>query len=185
MDMDKDFYNIVSEVDKRAQNVVKLLKEYSLVVSTAESCSGGLLAAALTGVAGASEVFNFGACTYSNGAKEKYLNVKNQTLKDFGAVSKETSLEMARGACAAGNAGLGLAITGIAGPGGGTAEKPVGTVYIAAACGAKTECKRLSVSTDRILPELERQYIRYYSVNETLKLAEVFLAENDLNCFAH
>ncbi|MGB5453862.1 MAG: CinA family protein [Sedimenticolaceae bacterium] len=100
-------------------------------LSCAESCTGGGVAAALTDVAGSSAWFDRGFVTYSNRAKREMLGVSAETLERFGAVSRETVLEMVAGALAASAAQLSVAVTGIAGPGGGTREKPVGTVWIA------------------------------------------------------
>jgi nicotinamide-nucleotide amidase len=97
----------------------------------AESCTGGGIAAALTDVAGSSAWFDRGFVTYSNQAKQEMLGVALDTLEQFGAVSRETAIEMARGALMYSDAQLSVAVTGIAGPDGGTAEKPVGTVWIA------------------------------------------------------
>ena len=108
----------------------ELLKMDELTVTTAESCTGGLVAARLVDVPGVSEVFKQGFITYSNKAKRKLLNVKKTTLKEFGAVSEKTAREMAKGAILASGADAAIATTGIAGPDGGTEEKPVGLVYI-------------------------------------------------------
>jgi len=115
---------------KDAETVVNLLNEKKLTISAAESCTGGLLSAAITEVSGASSVLNAGIVTYSNDAKQKYLGVKSDTLQKYGAVSKYTALEMSDGIRKANNADIGVGITGIAGPTGGTADKPVGLVYI-------------------------------------------------------
>lgn len=111
--------------------VVRLLDKYELTVTTAESCTGGLVAARIIDVPGASDVFREGFITYSNKAKRKTLDVSKGTLKKYGAVSKQTAKEMATGAIFAADADVSLAVTGIAGPDGGTEEKPVGLVYIA------------------------------------------------------
>ncbi len=111
--------------------VVKLLKKHDLTVATAESCTGGLLTGRLVNVPGVSGLLNEGIITYSNEAKMKYLGVKAETLRDYGAVSEQTAREMATGVAAASGASTSIAITGIAGPEGGTPEKPVGLVYIA------------------------------------------------------
>ena len=111
--------------------VVKLLKKYELTVTTAESCTGGMLAARLVNVPGVSDVFREGFITYSNKAKRKILDVNKATLKKYGAVSEQTAKEMAKGGVFATDADICIAITGIAGPDGGTPEKPVGLVYIA------------------------------------------------------
>ncbi len=110
--------------------VVHLLAKYGLTLTTAESCTGGLLAGRIVDVPGASEVFREGFITYSNKAKRKYLDVNKATLKKYGAVSKETAREMATGGVFATDADTCVAVTGIAGPDGGTEEKPVGLVYI-------------------------------------------------------
>ena len=110
--------------------VVELLKQKNFTVTTAESCTAGKLAGRIMNVAGASEVYNEGYITYANAAKEKLLGVKHETLETFGAVSEETAKEMAMGAAKEAGADAALSVTGIAGPGGGTPEKPVGLVYI-------------------------------------------------------
>lgn len=111
--------------------IVKMLKAQSYTLTTAESCTGGLLAGRIVNVPKASEVFHEGFITYSDDAKKKYLGVKEDTLQRFGAVSKETAAEMARGAAESSGSDIAIAITGIAGPDGGTPEKPIGLVYIA------------------------------------------------------
>lgn len=95
---------------------------------TAESCTGGMIASAMTDLAGSSDVFERGLITYSNEAKQELLNVKAETLQEFGAVSEETAAEMAAGALSNSHADIAVSVTGIAGPGGGSDEKPVGTV---------------------------------------------------------
>ena len=110
--------------------VVEKLIEKKATVSTAESCTGGLVAATLVNVAGVSSAFCEGYITYSNDAKEKLLGVSKETLKKYGAVSSETAYEMAYGCAKAANSDYAVVTTGIAGPDGGTAEKPVGLVYI-------------------------------------------------------
>lgn len=110
--------------------VLELLKQKNFTVTTAESCTAGKLAGRIMNVAGASEVYNEGYITYANAAKEKLLGVKHETLETFGAVSEETAREMAMGAAKEAGADAALSVTGIAGPGGGTPEKPVGLVYI-------------------------------------------------------
>jgi len=113
------------------EEVVELLKENNLKVSFAESCTGGLVAARLVNVAGASEVFKSSVVTYSNKSKRKLLGVNKCTLKVFGAVSSQTAMEMAIGALRYMSADVSVSVTGIAGPGGGSEKKPVGLVYIA------------------------------------------------------
>ena len=121
----------VKEEETLEMAVVRLLKKHELTVTTAESCTGGLLAGRIVNVPGASQVFREGFITYSNKAKRKVLDVSKSTLKKYGAVSKETPREMAAGGAFAADADICIAITGLAGPDGGTEEKPVGLVYMA------------------------------------------------------
>ena len=121
------------EVLDLALQLINETRGANLQLVTGESCTGGLIAGALTAVPGASDVFTTGIVTYSNNAKMKFLNVSRATLDQHGAVSQATAREMALGALSAADAGLALAVTGIAGPGGGGVEKPVGLVFISAA----------------------------------------------------
>ena len=116
-----------------ATAVLDACRARKLTVATAESCTGGLVAGALTEIAGSSDVVDRGFVTYSNEAKQQMLGVSSGTLDKFGAVSRQTAEEMARGALGRGGADLVVAITGIAGPGGGSKDKPVGLVHFAAA----------------------------------------------------
>ena len=129
--------------------VVNLLEKYQIRLTTAESCTGGLLSGRIINVAGASSVFDEGFITYSNEAKEKYLGVKKETLDQFGAVSKEAAVQMALGAAKNTGKDAGLSVTGIAGPDGGTKEKPVGLVYIACCVNDKVEVKEFIFNGDR------------------------------------
>jgi nicotinamide-nucleotide amidase len=116
-----------------ATAVLDACRARKLKVATAESCTGGLVAGALTEIAGSSDVVDRGFVTYSNEAKQQMLGVASETLRDHGAVSRQTAEEMARGAIAHSNAQIAVAITGVAGPSGGSADKPVGLVHFAAA----------------------------------------------------
>ena len=113
-----------------AEEVVKLLKGKKMTVTTVESCTGGLLSGTLVDVAGVSEVLNQAYVTYANEAKQSLAGVQKATLDAFGAVSEQTAREMAEGGAKAAKADAALAVTGIAGPDGGSEEKPVGLVYI-------------------------------------------------------
>ncbi|KUO52253.1 MAG: damage-inducible protein CinA [Desulfitibacter sp. BRH_c19] len=115
---------------KNLESLVKQLKGNNIKVAVAESCTGGLLAAELTSIPGSSEFFEIGLITYSNEAKINLLGVKNSTIQQYGAVSENTAKEMALRIRDIANAHIGIAITGIAGPGGGSKDKPVGLVYI-------------------------------------------------------
>lgn len=127
-------------------SVGELLKKKKLTVSTAESCTGGSIAARLTSIAGSSEYFNGGIVAYSNEVKMNILHVSRQTLEKHGAVSEETVVEMVKGAMKALKTDCAVATSGIAGPGGGTPEKPVGTVWIAA--GYKNEIRTYRQESD-------------------------------------
>lgn len=116
-----------------AREVLDFCRAKGLTVTTAESCTGGLVAAALTSIAGSSAVVDRGFVTYSNDAKETMLGVPRDTIARFGAVSEQTARAMATGALAHSPADLAVAVTGVAGPGGGTFEKPVGLVHFACA----------------------------------------------------
>lgn len=132
-----------------AQSVINILKEKNLTLSTAESCTGGMIGELITSVSGASEVFGFGFITYANEAKEKILGVKHETLEKFGAVSEETAREMALGTKRVSQSDISVSVTGIAGPTGGTKEKPVGLVYTAICFNDKVEVFKLLLKGDR------------------------------------
>ena len=114
---------------KLAAALVEELTESGKAVATAESCTGGWVAKAITDVAGSSAVFSYGIVSYSNGAKESIIGVQNQTLEDHGAVSSEVVEEMAKGTLRLSGADIAVAVSGVAGPDGGTKEKPVGMVW--------------------------------------------------------
>lgn len=135
--------------------LVRLLKERNMTVSTAESCTGGLIAGAIINASGASDVLNESYVTYANEAKERLAGVRHETLERFGAVSEETAREMAAGAARAAGSSVGLSSTGIAGPGGGTAEKPVGLVYIGCSVDGVTEVRELHLHGNRMENRLQ------------------------------
>lgn len=126
------------DVESLEELVVGELAAQGKTLATAESCTGGLLSKRITDVAGASAVFHMGVVTYANQAKEDLLGVSHETLERWGAVSSQTAREMAQGIVRRSQADLGIGITGIAGPDGGTAEKPVGLIYIALSDGERT-----------------------------------------------
>jgi len=121
----------MSEIEHFATQLGARLKQAGLYLVTAESCTGGWLSQAVTSVPGSSEWFERGFVTYSNLAKQDLLTVKAATIATYGAVSEQTALEMVKGALAQSQAQVAVAITGVAGPGGGSPDKPVGTVWIA------------------------------------------------------
>ena len=138
----KKFNDILNEnninEDELQTLAVNALIKLNKKVSTAESCTGGLVSKRITEVSGSSAVFECGVCSYSNRIKNKILGVKNDTLKSVGAVSPETAAQMAEGVKILSDADFGISTTGIAGPTGGTPEKPVGLVYMAVSDGNET-----------------------------------------------
>jgi PncC family amidohydrolase len=140
----------------------EILLNKNLTISTAESCTGGLLSGKIINYPGISSSFLEGAVTYSNSSKMKRLNVKNSTLESFGAVSSETAAEMAEGIARTAGADIGISTTGIAGPEGGTAEKPVGLVYIGLYIKGIVKTKELRLAGSR-------ENIRNKTVEEALK----------------
>ncbi len=151
--------------------VVDLLLANRLTVTTAESCTGGLLSARLINVPGVSEVFKSGQVTYSNKAKHKLLGVKKPSLDKYGAVSENVAKQMAKGAAVSSKADVAVAITGIAGPDGGTAQKPVGLVYIACSVCGKMKIKEYHFSGSR-------SKIRENSVTAALTLMRQSILEH-------
>ena len=152
------------------EKLVRILRERGLTVTTAESCTGGMIAGRIVDVPGASYVLNQGLVTYSNEAKMRLLGVRKETLDAFGAVSPQTAEEMAAGALVSASADIALSSTGIAGPDGGTPEKPVGLVYLGCACGGKIYVKENRFTGSRA-------EIREASVKESIKLALSVLEE--------
>ncbi len=143
--------------------LVEKLKEKGLTLSTAESCTGGLVAKRIVDISGCSEVFYGGAVTYANSAKENIVGVRHATLEAHGAVSEETAAEMARGARLAFGTDIGVSTTGIAGPGGGTPEKPVGTIYVGVSTSDGERVKKLALSSQR-----DRDYLRHVTASNAL-----------------
>ncbi|TCQ78341.1 nicotinamide-nucleotide amidase [Ochrobactrum sp. BH3] len=119
--------------EAQAIDVLSTCRKHGIMIATAESCTGGLIAGALTDIAGSSDVVDRGFVTYSNEAKNEMIGVPLALINSNGAVSKEVAIAMAEGALAHSRAGISIAVTGIAGPSGGSAEKPVGLVHIASA----------------------------------------------------
>ena len=152
------------EIGKLAQKLVKECDKQERIVATAESCTGGMLSSYITSISGSSNIFDRGFITYSNEAKIKIINVKKKTIDQFGAVSKETAIEMAEGTIKNSLASLAISITGVAGPGGGTSVNPVGTVYIASIIDDKKDVRKFN------FPDQGRDFIRQASVYEALKL---------------
>ena len=155
-------------IEVAAKRVLILCRAAKLKIATAESCTGGLVIAALTEIAGSSDVVDRGFVTYSNAAKQRMLGVTSLTLDQNGAVSRETAEEMAQGAVANSDAHLAVAITGIAGPGGATPGKPVGLVHFAAAA----RDGRL-IHREKRYGKIGRRRVRLKSVLEALAMLEL------------
>ncbi len=149
--------------------VVELLAKNKLKVTFAESCTGGLLAARLVNVPGASEIFKSSVVTYSNKAKRKLLGVNKCTLKVFGAVSAQTATEMAIGAMRRLGAEVAVSVTGIAGPGGGTEKKPVGLVYIACNVLGNVTVKECHFTGERLDVRIASVEAALYLIKECLE----------------
>lgn len=162
---------IYGEGDTSLDEVVsKILVEKNLKIAVAESCTGGMVSASLINYPGISSVFMEGLITYSNEAKMERLGVKKETLDKFGAVSEETAIEMAQGVCKKFNTNVGVSTTGVAGPGGGTDEKPIGLVYIGVCINGKTKVKKLNLSGNRFK-------VRQRAAKEALNELRILLLE--------
>ena len=149
--------------------IVKLLTKKKLTVSFAESCTGGLLASSITSISGSSKVFNMGLVTYSDNAKVKLLKVPKKTISKFGAVSYETCISMVKSLSKISKSNISISITGIAGPNGGTKEKPVGLVYIGLKKGSKIIIRK------NLFKNKKRISIQKKTVNETLKIIKTMI----------
>lgn len=154
--------------------LVEKLKAAHKTVAFAESCTGGLIAKRMTDVPGASEVFGFGFVTYANEAKMKLLGVSPETLEAHGAVSPETACEMARGAKRVSGADIAVSVTGIAGPTGGTPEKPVGLVYMGVASDSGVQTHKLMLGGHA---SSDRAFIRTLTANHAFKAVLDLLAD--------
>jgi len=154
---------------KNIKKIISLLKKKKITLSVAESCTGGMFAQVLTNVSGASRIFKFGIITYSNQSKIKYLKVPSAIINKYGAVSKQCCRSMVGNLSKISKAKLNIAITGIAGPKGGSKLKPVGLVYIGIKRGNKTEVN------EYLFKNKNRENIRINSVKKTLELIKSFI----------
>ena len=155
-------------IREAAERVLAECRDRGLTVATAESCTGGLVAGALTEIPGSSDVVDRGFVTYSDTAKEAMLGVSSAILGRYGAVSRETAEAMAQGALANSSAAISVAITGVAGPGGGSADKPVGLVHFAAAARDGRRIHR-----EKRYGDIGRGPVRMESVAEALAMIEL------------
>lgn len=151
------------------QRVVELLKEKNLTLATAESCTAGYIPKRITDIAGASAVFSFGAITYSNEAKNKFLGVRQETLDAYGAVSEQTATEMAAGIRRVTGADIGISVTGIAGPGSDGTNKPVGLCFIAIDAENYNVCEKIETGKN------DREYNRYVTASRALNLVRIYI----------
>lgn len=158
------------ELKAEAAALVADMARAGVCCATAESCTGGLIAGVLTSVPGSSAVFDRGFVTYSNASKVEMLGVSAKTLGDHGAVSQATAIEMAQGARKAAGVVISVAVTGVAGPGGGTATKPVGLVHLACAHGAGV------ITAELNLGDIGRDEVRNQTVRSALRLLSEALA---------
>ena len=149
---------------KISKKVVDLLRKKKLKISFAESCTGGLLASSITSVSGSSKIFSLGLVTYSNQAKIKILRVPKRIILKYGAVSRETCLSMVENLSKISMTNISMSITGVAGPKGGTNEKPVGLVFIGIKKGSKTLIKKY------LFKNKKRNLIQKATVNKALNL---------------
>ena len=154
-----------------------LLLRKNITVATAESCTGGNIAAEFVSYPGISSVFLAGLVTYANSAKEKYVGVPESVLSEYGAVSEQTARLMAKGIREAAHSDIGISVTGIAGPTGGTEQKQVGTVYVGLCTDKKCEARLVFTDPNDAGEENVREYIRKSTVLEALKWAERELTE--------
>jgi nicotinamide-nucleotide amidase len=162
----------MEDVEFAASAVLDACRARGWTLATAESCTGGLVAGALTEIAGSSDVVDRGFVTYSNEAKQQMLGVPAATLRDYGAVSRQTAEAMARGALSKSKVDLAVAITGIAGPGGGSADKPVGLVHFAAATRDGT-----SMHAAKRYGDIGRKQVREKSVLQALAMLKELSGE--------
>ena len=151
------------------KNIIQRLIKKKLSISVAESCTGGMLSSRITSISGASKIFNIGLVTYSNLAKIKLLKVSSSNIKRYGAVSEKCCLKMVEGLSKLSKSKINISITGIAGPKGGSKNKPVGLVYIGIKKGKKISINKY------LFKNKNRENIRKNSVKEALKLIDKFI----------
>jgi len=155
----------VTDIGELADRFLKSCAQHKILAATAESCTGGMIIATLTDIPGSSSMVDRGFVTYSNEAKIEMIGVSKATLEAHGAVSRETALEMAAGALARSRAGIALAVTGVAGPDGGSPEKPVGLVWFGLALkGQSPQAEK------RLFDNHGRDYIRRETVRTALEI---------------
>ena len=167
--------NCVYGIDSESieQKVVEMLKRNGLTLATAESCTAGYIPKRLTDIPGASNVFEYGAITYSNEMKQKVLGVKKETLEKYGAVSEQTATEMAAGIRRVSGSDIGIAVTGIAGPGSDGTSKPVGLCFIAINAEGYEKCEKIETG------KKDREYNRYVTASRALNLVRICIEHKE------
>ena len=153
----------------KLKKIVRLLKKKKIKISFAESCTGGLLSSAITSVSGSSRVFNLGLIVYSNESKIKVLKISKKLIRKYGAVSEQVCKAMAKNVSKIGKTNMSISITGIAGPNGGTKQKPVGLIYVGIKRGNKVKVNRY------LFKNKGRLYIQKATVNKSLDLILSFI----------
>jgi len=153
----------------KSKQLISLLKRKKLKLAVAESCTGGMLSSAITSVSGSSKVFNLGLVTYSNESKIKVLKISKKLIRKYGAVSEQVCKAMAKNVSKIGKTNMSISITGIAGPSGGTKQKPVGLVYVGIKRGNKIKVNRY------LFKNKGRLYIQKTAVNKSLDLILSFI----------
>ena len=156
---------------KNAEETVNLLKKYNLKVSTAESCTGGMVSSFITSVSGVSDIFEMGLCSYSCRIKAEILGVKQETLDKYGAVSEYTAREMAENIRKTSNSNIGVSVTGVAGPSSSEGH-PMGYVFIALSDSENTIVKLLNIEP------ISRNFVRESTVFEIFELIKKYIREN-------
>ena len=156
-------------LNNKSKKIVSLLKRKKLKISFAESCTGGLLSSAITSVSGSSKVFNLGLVAYSNESKIKVLKISKKLIRKYGAVSEQVCKAMAKNVSKIGKTNMSISITGIAGPSGGTKQKPVGLIYVGIKRGNKIKVNRY------LFKNKGRLYIQKTAVNKSLDLILSFI----------
>ena len=186
----KNDYNIDSQymqnncitsdfVDKIANDVVKLLVNVNLKISTAESLTGGMISQYITSVSGSSDIFEFGICSYSDRIKIEKLGVNPHTIEKYTAVSENTAIEMAKGILSISNSDIAVSTTGIAGPTGATENMPVGTVFVCVMNKTKYICKNLSLY--KKFPNADREQNRLLTTAFALEMISEIILQEDNN----
>ena len=156
-------------LNNKSKKIVALLKNKKLKISFAESCTGGLLSSAITSVSGSSKVFNLGLVAYSNESKIKVLKISKKLIRKYGAVSEQVCKAMAKNVSKIGKTNMSISITGIAGPSGGTKQKPVGLIYVGIKRANKVKVNRY------LFKNKGRLYIQKAAVNKSLDLILSFI----------